>query len=242
MTSKPYLSVRGLSVRYGAVHAVEDLSIDVSRGSIVSLLGANGAGKSSLLRAVMGMVKYGGSVALDGEQVTGWKPHQLARAGLSLVPEGRQVYGRLSVRENLLLGARLGRDRSRKSESERLAAIFDLFPSIANRVNDSGSLLSGGEQQMVAVGRALLTEPKIILMDEPSLGLAPRLIDEIFATIVKLRDSGVTIVLVEQNATLALEISDYSYVLQTGRVVGSGTASEIASTPGIEDAYLGRQH
>jgi branched-chain amino acid transport system ATP-binding protein len=236
MSDQSYLQVRNLSVSYGAVQALDDVSIDVPRGAIVSLLGANGAGKSSLMRAILGLTRYDGTVVLDGEDVTGKKPHQLARAGLSSVPEGRQVFGRLSVRENLLLGAGLG---GRADLEGRLEAVLARFPSIAGRLGESGSLLSGGEQQMVAVGRALLTEPKVLLMDEPSLGLAPLLIDEIFRVIGELRDSGVTILLVEQNAALALEISDHAYVLQTGRLVASGTAAEIAAMPAIEDAYLG---
>jgi branched-chain amino acid transport system ATP-binding protein len=231
------LQVRDLSVSYGAVRALDGVSIDVPRGATVSLLGANGAGKTSLMRAVLGLVKYSGSVALGGTDVTGLKPYQLARAGLSSVPEGRQVYSRLSVRENLLLGAKLG--GSARSQAARLDDVLARFPAIAARLDETASLLSGGEQQMVAVGRALLTEPMVLLMDEPSLGLAPLLIDEIFRVIGQLRDSGVTILLVEQNAALALEVSDDAYVLQTGRVVASGTAAEVASTPGIEDAYLG---
>lgn len=237
MSDQTALQVRDLSVSYGAVRALDGVSIDVPRGATVSLLGANGAGKTSLMRAVLGLVKYSGSVALDGTDVTGLKPYQLARAGLSSVPEGRQVYSRLSVRENLLLGAKLG--GSARSQAARLDEVLARFPAIAPRLDESASLLSGGEQQMVAVGRALLTEPMVLLMDEPSLGLAPLLIDEIFRVIGQLRDSGVTILLVEQNAALALEISDHAYVLQTGRVVASGTAAEVASTPGIEDAYLG---
>lgn len=236
MSDQSYLQVRNMSVSYGAVRALDEVSIDVPQGSIVSLLGANGAGKSSLMRAILGLTRYEGTVVLDGEDVTGRKPHQLARAGLSSVPEGRQVFGRLSVRENLLLGAGLG---GRADLEERLDAVLTRFPSIAGRLGESGSLLSGGEQQMVAVGRALLTRPKVLLMDEPSLGLAPLLIDEIFRVIGELRDDGVTILLVEQNAALALEISDHAYVLQTGRLVASGTAAEIAAEPAIEDAYLG---
>ena len=236
MPELTYLTVRNLSVSYGAIRALDDVSIDVAKGSIVSLLGANGAGKSSLMRALLGLVKYDGTVVLDGVDMTGMKSHRLAAAGLSCVPEGRQIFSRLSVRENLLLGANLG---GKADRTARLDEVLARFPSIAHRLDESGSLLSGGEQQMVAVGRALLTKPKVMLMDEPSLGLAPLLIDEIFRVIAELRDAGVTILLVEQNAALALEISDYAYVLQTGRVVASGPAAVVASTPGIEDAYLG---
>lgn len=236
--SDEYFQVRNLSVSYGAINAVQDLSFDVPRGTVVSLLGANGAGKSSLMAAVLGLVKYSGTVQLEGRALDGLKPHKRAKAGLSSVPEGRQVYGRLTVRENLLMGANLG-TRAIKS---RLDEVLGRFPSIAGRLSDSASLLSGGEQQMVAVGRALITEPKLLLMDEPSLGLAPLLIDEIFRVIGELRTAGTTILLVEQNAALALEVSDHAYVLQTGRLVASGTGAEVAAMPDIEAAYLGSAH
>lgn len=235
MTTQPYLDIQDLTVDYGAVRALDGVSLQVAQGTCVALLGANGAGKTSLMKAVLGLISHTGTVHVDGVDLTGRKPPRIARYGVSSVPEGRQVFGRLSVRENLLLGARLGR----RTEEQRLADVLERFPSIATRLDESASLLSGGEQQMVAVGRALVTEPKVLLMDEPSLGLAPLLIDEIFRVIAELRDSGVTILLVEQNATLALEVSDYAYVLQTGRVAAAGTADEIASTSGIEDAYLG---
>ncbi len=235
MTTSSYLDLEEVSVSYGAVRALDQVSLQVHEGTCVSLLGANGSGKSSLMRAVLGLLKHEGRVHLDGADLTGMRPHRIARAGVSSVPEGRQVFGRLSVRENLLLGSRLGR----RSESARLDEVLGRFPSIAGRLDESALLLSGGEQQMVALGRALVTEPKVLLMDEPSLGLAPLLIDEIFRVIAELRRSGVTILLVEQNATLALEVSDYAYVLQTGRVVAAGTAAEVSATSGIEDAYLG---
>jgi branched-chain amino acid transport system ATP-binding protein len=239
MSAEPYLKIRDLSVSYGAVRALSDVSVDVPRGCVVSLLGANGAGKTSLMRAALGLTRYQGSITLDGQELKGLRPARIARAGLASVPEGRQVLGRLSVKENLMLGARLGDRRSEKNASERMDEVLDRFPSIASRLEDSASLLSGGEQQMVAVGRALITRPKVLLMDEPSLGLAPLLIDEIFRVIGQLRDAGVTILLVEQNAAQALAVSDRAYVLQVGRVVASGTGEEIAATSGIEDAYLG---
>jgi branched-chain amino acid transport system ATP-binding protein len=233
------LSVTGLTVRYGAVLALDEVEIRVPQGKTIALLGANGAGKTSLMRAITGLVPSRGVVALEGRDLSRMPAYARARAGLSMVPEGRGVLSRLSVRENLLLGASQGRSRAARSEAERLESVLDRFPALRSRMNDSGALLSGGEQQMVAVGRALMTEPKVLLMDEPSLGLAPLLIEEIFSVIQDLRKAGVTILLVEQNATVALETADYAYVLQTGRVVMSGTADEVARMPGVEDAYLG---
>lgn len=235
MSASDYLRVRDLTVAYGAVTAVDDISFDVPQGSAVALLGANGAGKSSLMHAVLGLVKYRGSVVLDGQDLAGLRPERRARAGLSIVPEGRQVFSRLSVRENILLGSRLGK----RSADEKLDEVLTRFPAIAGRLGDSASLLSGGEQQMVAVGRALVTEPKVLLMDEPSLGLAPLMIDEIFRVIAELRDAGTTILLVEQNARMALDVANHAYVLRTGRMVADGTAAEIAARTDIEDAYLG---
>jgi branched-chain amino acid transport system ATP-binding protein len=230
-----YLQVNQVSVNYGAVRALDSVSLTVDEGTCVSLLGANGAGKTSLMRAVLGLVKSSGDITLDGRKLTSLKPRQVAKFGVSSVPEGRQVFSRLSVRENLLLGAGLGR----RNRATRLAEVLDRFPALASRMNDSASLLSGGEQQMVALGRALITEPKLMLMDEPSLGLAPLLVDEVFRVIAELRDSGVTILLVEQNAGLALEVADRAYVLQTGAIVASGSAAEIAQSSEIEAAYLG---
>ncbi|ALJ19247.1 ABC transporter ATP-binding protein [Microbacterium sp. No. 7] len=235
MSADSYLRVQDLSVSYGAIRAVDGVSFDVPQGTAVALLGANGAGKSSLMAALLGLVKHRGTVTLDGRDLTGMRPERRAKAGLSSVPEGRQVFSRLSVRENLLMGAGLG---SRSAEA-RLDDVLQRFPSIAGRLNESASLLSGGEQQMVAVGRALITEPKVLLMDEPSLGLAPLLIEEIFRVIAELRDAGTTILLVEQNAGLALDVADFAYVLRTGRLVVGGTAAEVAARTDIEDAYLG---
>lgn len=235
MTAQNYLEVTNLTVDYGAVRAVDDISFQVPQGTAVTLLGANGAGKSSLMQAILGLVKHKGTVSLDERNLSSLRPESRAMAGLSSVPEGRQVFGRLTVRENLLLGAALGR----RSAQKRLDEVLQRFPNIAGRLGDSASLLSGGEQQMVAVGRALITEPKVLLMDEPSLGLAPLLIEEIFRVIGELRDAGTTILLVEQNATMALEVADFAYVLRTGRLVAGGTAAEIAARTDIADAYLG---
>lgn len=236
--SAPLLSLSNVCVRYGAVTALEDVSIHVARGEAVTILGANGAGKTTIMRAITGLEPLvRGDIHLDGKRLDGMETHNIARAGIAIVPEGRKVYGRLSVRENLLMGARLS--RSGQSEQDNLDQVLSRFPMLQSRLDDSGSLLSGGQQQMVAIGRALMTNPKVLLMDEPSLGLAPMMIDEVFRVIADLRELGVTILLVEQNAVMALDIADRAYVLQTGRVVASGTASELRHSSSIADAYLG---
>ncbi|MGE4238838.1 ABC transporter ATP-binding protein [Ramlibacter sp.] len=234
----PYLRLSNVSVRYGAVAALDGVSIDVRRGETVTILGANGAGKTTIMRAILGMAPLvGGEVHLEGRELSGMEPHEVARAGIGIVPEGRKVYGRLSVRENLLMAARLS--TSKESGETRLERVLQRFPALRTRMSESGALLSGGEQQMVALGRALMTDPKVLLMDEPSLGLAPLLIDEVFRAIGELRSQGVTILLVEQNAAMALEVADRAYVLQTGRVVASGTAEDLKSSSAVADAYLG---
>lgn len=233
-----FLRLKDVTVHYGAVAALDGVSIEVRRGETVTILGANGAGKTTAMRAVLGMAPLtGGTVHLDGQRLDGMEPHRVARAGVGIVPEGRKVYGRLSVLENLLMGSRLS--RSPVPEAERLEGVLACFPALRSRLNESGSLLSGGEQQMVALGRALMTDPKVLLLDEPSLGLAPLMIDQVFRIIGELRSQGVTILLVEQNAAAALEVADRAYVLQTGRVVASGTAGEIQGTAALVDAYLG---
>jgi branched-chain amino acid transport system ATP-binding protein len=239
MTERPaFLSLRDVSVHYGAVAALDSISIEVRQGETVTILGANGAGKTTMMRAIMGMAPLtGGQIELQGLRLDGMKPHHVARAGVGLVPEGRKVYGRLSVAENLLMGSRLA--TSHVPEAERLERVLARFPALRTRMKDSGALLSGGEQQMVSLGRALMTEPKVLMMDEPSLGLAPLLIAEVFRVIAALRDAGVTILLVEQNAAAALEVADRAYVLQTGRVVAQGSAAELQSSSAIADAYLG---
>lgn len=239
MTGDVCLRLSTVSVRYGAVQALDSVSIDVCRGEAVTILGANGAGKTTVMRAIMGLAPLSaGQIELEGRRLDGLAPHVVARAGIGIVPEGRRVYGRLTVRENLLMGSRLVRS-AKTTEAERFASVLRRFPALQSRLDSSGSLLSGGQQQMVALGRALMIEPKVLLMDEPSLGLAPLLIDEVFDVINELRRSGVTILLVEQNAAMALAVADRAYVLQTGRVVASGPAAEMAHTTAVADAYLG---
>ncbi|MFT3819315.1 MAG: ABC transporter ATP-binding protein [Rubrivivax sp.] len=233
-----FLKLDKVTVRYGAVTALDEVSIEVRKGETVTILGANGAGKTTVMRAIMGLVPLaGGAIHLEGRRLDGLQTHQVAKAGVGIVPEGRKVYGRLTVAENLLMGSRLS--PSSVPEDQRLEQVLRRFPALRTRLAEPGSLLSGGQQQMVALGRALMTDPKVLLLDEPSLGLAPLLIEEVFRVIGELRELGVTILLVEQNASAALEVADRAYVLQTGRVVASGTADELAQSSAVADAYLG---
>jgi branched-chain amino acid transport system ATP-binding protein len=236
--SSSFLRLANVSVRYGAVAALDDVSISVERAETVTILGANGAGKTTIMRAILGLAPLAhGEVHLEGRGLHGMEPHRVARAGIAIVPEGRKVYGRLSVLENLMMASRLS--ASPEPEADRLERVLQRFPALRPRLAESGALLSGGEQQMVALGRALMADPKVLLMDEPSLGLAPLLIDEVFRVIADLRAAGVTILLVEQNAAMALDVADRAYVLQTGRVVASGTAGELKASSAVADAYLG---
>ncbi len=232
------LSLRNLSVRYGAVEAVRGLDLDVAEGQIVALLGANGAGKSSTLAAIAGLVPAaGGQVLLDGADVTGLPPEALARRGLGLVPEGRRIFASLTVAENLLLGA-----AAHGAAAERRARRADLearFPILAERAGQKAGLLSGGEQQMLAVARALIAAPRLLLMDEPSLGLAPQLVERVFDLIAQLRRDGLTILLVEQNVPMSLEIADHAVVLAQGRVALAGAPRDIGGVDALRDAYLG---
>jgi branched-chain amino acid transport system ATP-binding protein len=232
------LSVRGLEVRYGGIAAVKGVDLDVEEGQIVTMLGANGAGKSSLMRAIAGVVRpSAGSIIYRGEHVEGWPAHRAPGHGLVLVPEGRRVLSPLSVEDNLLLGAYTV--RSRTAIETTLARVYGLFPILRERRSFAGGLLSGGEQQMLAFGRALMAQPALILMDEPSMGLAPVMVEKIMESVAEIGRSGVSILMVEQNATYALEIAQQAYVLEQGRVVLQGTAAEIASHEGVVEAFLG---
>ncbi|MCH7230724.1 ABC transporter ATP-binding protein [Glycomyces sp. L485] len=233
--SDPILSVESVHVSYGRVNAVRDVSIEVPEGGLVALVGANGAGKSSVLGAVCGLVRpKSGAVRLDGKDITRWPTHRRVGAGLVLVPEGRQILGTLTVAENLRLGAHRRR-RSAASESE----MYELFPVLAERRSLPASALSGGEQQMLAIARAMIARPRVVLLDEPSMGLAPKMVDEVFSVIEKIRSTGVTVVLVEQNARRALRAADTGYVLETGEIAHSGPASELLEHPRVVEAYLG---
>jgi branched-chain amino acid transport system ATP-binding protein len=232
------LSVEALRIRYGEVEAVRRVDLAVGRGEIIALVGANGAGKSSTLGAIAGLVSAaGGKVLLDGADVTGRAPEAIARLGVALVPEGRRIFSSLTVAENLRLGGavHLTAADARTREEEML----DLFPILRRYHQIKGGNLSGGEQQMLAIARALMSKPKLILLDEPSLGLAPQIIDTVFDLISELRRNGLTVLLVEQNVALALEIADRATVLANGEVALSGTAKELASSDLVRRAYLG---
>ena len=232
------LWVEHLSVFYGAVRAVHDVSIEIARGEVVSLIGLNGAGKSTILRAISRIVDAGPLSVLeyDGTNLADLKPENVVRAGVAHAPEGRRVLSRLSVEDNLMLGAYVRRDAEITSD---LQAQYQLFPRLRERRSQLAGTLSGGEQQMLAIARALMSRPKLLLLDEPSLGLAPLVVKEIFATIDELRRSGVTILLVEQNASLALHHSDRAYVIETGHITTRGPAAELLEDQRVRTAYLG---
>ena len=232
------LSVENISAAYGEIVALNDVSFDILPGEFVGLLGANGAGKSTTLRTIAGLLHpRSGYIRHRGKNIIGKKPHDLLRMGISLVPEGRQVFPYSSVLENLELGAIT---RSSKPEVKAsLEEVYALFPVLADRRLQYAGSLSGGEQQMLAIGRALMSKPEILLLDEPSMGLAPKIIEQIFELIAGLNKSGVTILVVEQNATISLEVVDRAYVLEQGRTVLSGSASELANNSDVAQAYLG---
>ena len=230
------LEVEALDVRYGRNRAIKALNLELAEGEIVTVLGANGAGKSSLLKAVQGTVRAaGGAVRLNGEAVTGWSSPKRVRAGLTLVPEGRQIFVSLTVHENLQMGA-----YSRSDNFDReIEEVYDRFPNLAARRDMTASVLSGGEQQMLAISRALLAKPRIMMLDEPSLGLSPILVQELFDLIRDLNRDGLTILLVEQNTHMALQTAHRGYVLELGATVLSGTAEELLADDRLEEAYLG---
>jgi branched-chain amino acid transport system ATP-binding protein len=232
------LEIQNLHVFYGGIHALQGISLSVPDGKVVTLLGANGAGKTTTLRAVMGLVRpKEGQITLDGKSLLGKKPYEIVRLGLSMAPEGRRIFPDLTVMENLLLGAYARTDTA--GISRDLEFVFSLFPRLKERQNQRGGTLSGGEQQMLAVARALMAGPKLLLLDEPSLGLAPVLITEVYRAFQRLREEGRTILLVEQNARAALSLADYGYVLETGRLVVEGPTQELRDSELVRKAYLG---
>ncbi|AMG36726.1 MULTISPECIES: ABC transporter ATP-binding protein [Achromobacter] len=242
-TSKPVLEVTNLSARYGKVGALAGATLTVPAGSIVTVIGANGAGKSTMLNAMMGALPQtghaAGSVQYAGTDVSSWPVERRVAAGMSLVPERRELFGSMSVEDNLLLGG-FRRYRARESGwRDTLNEVFDLFPRLRERRAQQAGTLSGGERQMLAVGRALMAKPALLMLDEPSLGLAPRIVREIFHIIARLRETGVAILLVEQNARAALQVADYGYVLETGEVILHGPARELAGDPKVIESYLG---
>ena len=232
------LKVRNLNVYYGGIHAIRGIDIDVKRGEIVTIIGSNGAGKSSLLNAVSGMVRYQGDIEYERQPLPA-QPHNIVKAGICQVPEGRLIFANLTVQENLKMGAYLRNDAGEIQKD--LERVYSLFPRLEERKKQIAGTLSGGEQQMLAMGRGLMSSPELILLDEPSLGLAPMLISTIFEIIGEIKAMGKTILLVEQNAFKALSVADRAYVLEQGAITASGTASELLRDQRIREAYLGRK-
>ena len=230
------LKIDELKVSYGGIEAVKGITFEVPDGKIVTLIGANGAGKSTTLRAIAGLVKPAhGRIHLQGEDITALSPDRIVSKGITLVPEGRHVFPDLTVLENLKIGAYLRRD----SLDDDLNWVYELFPRLKERFNQVAGTLSGGEQQMLAVGRALMSEPKLLMLDEPSLGLAPIVVQELFECVVKINQEGTTVLLVEQNANMALDISDRGYVVENGKINLTGTGKELAGNEKVREAYLG---
>ena len=246
-TTAPILSVRGLTARYGKVTALASTDLDVAPGKIVTVIGANGAGKSTLLNALMGSLPINGhcsgAIHYEGEAVELRGCEQRVAGGMALVPEKRELFGSMSVEDNLMLGGfrryRLRREAAHKGWADELDHVFTLFPRLKERRRQEAGTLSGGERQMLAVGRALMSKPRLLMLDEPSLGLAPKIVREIFRIIAVLRTTGVATLLVEQNARAALQLADYAYVLETGSVTLQGPARELASNPRVIESYLG---
>jgi len=232
------LELNGVHARYGAITALRGVSINVSQGELVALLGVNGAGKSTTLGCIAGVLRpWQGGIAFEGGSIVGKSPEQIARLGISLVPEGRDIFPSLTVEENLRLGAFT---RSERSEYRRnLEEVYDLFPVLRERLQQPGGTLSGGEQQQLAIARALMSSPRLLMLDEPSLGLAPALVDQIFELIARLHQRGVTILLVEQNVNRTLEIVDRAYLMNTGLIESQGTAQQLRSRADIESIYMG---
>ena len=238
MTSSDLLlSVQDLSVSYGAIRAVRSISFEIKAGEIVTLIGANGAGKSTVLNTLSGLIKPdAGSIVFSGENIVGMKPHKIVEAGLALYPEGRRVFSRMSVAENLEMG---GYTHSDEENAETRELVYEHFPRLRERRRQMAGTLSGGEQQMLAMGRALMSRPKLLMLDEPSMGLAPLLIEEIFSIIKTLGAAGTTILLVEQNANMALQVANRAYVLEIGKVVKIGTGEALLHDDDVRKAYLG---
>jgi branched-chain amino acid transport system ATP-binding protein len=236
--AEPLLAVDDITVRYGRIEALHGVSLVVGRGEIVALIGANGAGKSTMMRAISGIRPLaGGAVRFGGADISRMPAHRRVVLGLSQAPEGRGVFPGMTVMENLSMGCFTRRDKAEiRTDLDR---VFTLFPQLAQRKNQLGGTMSGGEQQMVAIGRALMARPQVLLLDEPSMGLAPMLIQQIFAIIKEINSQGTTVLLVEQNAQQALSLADRGYVLETGRVVGTGAGKELLHDPGVREAYLG---
>ena len=232
------LKINDINVYYGAIHAIKGISLEVNEGEIVTLIGANGAGKSTTLRTISGLLKpKTGSIEFEGKNIEGVAAQNIVKAGISQVPEGRRVFAEMTVMENLELGAFIRKDKD--GIAKDLKMVFERFPRLEERINQQAGTLSGGEQQMLAMGRALMSRPRLLLLDEPSMGLAPLLIKEIFSIIQDINKAGTTVLLVEQNANMALSIANRAYVLETGRITLSGDAKELAASEDVRKAYLG---
>ncbi len=237
--SENILEIKDLLVSYGGIEAVKGISFDVPKGKIVTLIGANGAGKSTVLKTVSGIVKpKNASIIFEGTEISGKTPDFIVSKGVTLVPEGRRVFPNLTVSENLKIGAYLRKDK--KAIQKDTEHVYELFPRLKERSWQLAGTLSGGEQQMLAVGRALMSSPKLIMMDEPSLGLAPLVVQDIFSIIRQINDEGITVLLIEQNANMALKIADKAYVMETGRITKEGTGAELLADETIKEAYLGK--
>lgn len=234
------LEVSGLNSSYGAIKAIKDISLHVDKGELVSLLGANGAGKSTLLKSIIGMVHIdSGSVKYEGEEMVGKRSHEIIPKGISIVPEGRKIFADATVMENLILGS-YTRATDKTLDEKILEQVFEFFPRLYERKSQMGGTLSGGEQQMLAIGRAMMSDPKLLLLDEPSMGLAPLVVEQVFEVIKKLKETGVTILLVEQNARMAIKVSDRSYMLNTGRIAGELSAKDGIDQNALLEVYLGK--
>ncbi len=232
------LEIKDLHVYYGAIHAIKGISLKVDQGSIVTLIGANGAGKSTILKTISGILRAReGEISYDGRSIKEATCRQIVEQGLIHVPEGRRIFADMSVKENLEMGGFLQKDKAWLKETE--ARVFEKFPRLKERVSQLAGTLSGGEQQMLAIGRGMMSNPKMLLLDEPSMGLAPLLVREIFTIIKELNQAGITVLLVEQNANMALSIADYAYVLETGKITLEGPAAELAASAEVKKAYLG---
>ena len=236
--AEPMLKIGDINVYYGAIHAIKGISLTVNQGEIVTLIGANGAGKSTTLRTISGLLKpKTGSITFQGQDIAGTPAHKIVGLGISQVPEGRRIFTEMTVMENLDLGAFIRKDKDGIAADKK--RVFELFPRLEERQDQVAGTLSGGEQQMLAMGRALMSRPKLLLLDEPSMGLAPLLIKEIFSIIEDINKSGTTVLLVEQNANMALSIANRAYVLETGRITLSGDAKKLAASEDVRKAYLG---
>ncbi len=231
------LQLKNVSSGYGSIQALHDISLEINQGEIVTLIGANGAGKTTTLMTLCGDVDLSeGHIIYEGEDISSAKSHEIMRKGIAVSPEGRRIFPKLTVLENLMLGAYFIPEDAAKIELEK---VLNLFPRLQERISQQGGTLSGGEQQMLAIGRALMAKPKLLLLDEPSLGLAPLIINLIFEVLADIRDQGTTVFLVEQNANKALALADRGYVLENGRIVKEGTGKDLSSDPAVKEAYLG---